>query len=45
MHFQHFYTPESSIACSLLARAGFMNVMNVQGGTEAWMRQREALRQ
>jgi hydroxyacylglutathione hydrolase len=28
----------SSIACSLLARAGFTNVMNVQGGTEEWMR-------
>jgi hydroxyacylglutathione hydrolase len=28
----------SSIACSLLARAGFTNVINVQGGTEAWMR-------
>ncbi|MDP9361873.1 MAG: MBL fold metallo-hydrolase [Acidobacteriota bacterium] len=26
----------SSIACSLLARAGFTNVMNVQGGTEEW---------
>lgn len=28
----------SSIACSLLARAGFTNVINVQGGTEEWMR-------
>jgi len=28
----------SSIACSLLAGAGFMNVMNVEGGTEEWMR-------
>jgi hydroxyacylglutathione hydrolase len=28
----------SSIACSLLARAGFANVMSVQGGTEEWMR-------
>ncbi|HEX9459092.1 MAG TPA: MBL fold metallo-hydrolase [Thermoanaerobaculia bacterium] len=28
----------SSIACSLLARAGFTNVMNVQGGTEEWVR-------
>jgi hydroxyacylglutathione hydrolase len=28
----------SSIACSLLARAGFTNVRNVQGGTEEWMR-------
>ncbi len=28
----------SSIACSLLARARFTNVMNVQGGTEEWMR-------
>ncbi|HEX7681623.1 MAG TPA: MBL fold metallo-hydrolase [Thermoanaerobaculia bacterium] len=28
----------SSIAYSLLARAGFMNVMNVQGGTDEWMR-------
>jgi glyoxylase-like metal-dependent hydrolase (beta-lactamase superfamily II)/rhodanese-related sulfurtransferase len=28
----------SSIASSLLARAGFTNVMNVQGGTEEWMR-------
>src|SRR4051812_29218508 len=27
----------SSIACSILARAGFTNVINVQGGTEAWM--------
>lgn len=26
----------SSIASSLLARAGFVNVSNVQGGTEAW---------
>jgi glyoxylase-like metal-dependent hydrolase (beta-lactamase superfamily II)/rhodanese-related sulfurtransferase len=29
----------SSIASSLLARAGFANVRNVQGGTEAWQRQ------
>jgi hydroxyacylglutathione hydrolase len=28
----------SSIASSILARAGFTNVMNVQGGTEAWER-------
>jgi hydroxyacylglutathione hydrolase len=28
----------SSIACSLLSRAGFTNVINVQGGTEEWMR-------
>ncbi len=28
----------SSIACSILARAGFANVVNVQGGTEEWMR-------
>jgi len=28
----------SSIACSVLARAGFTNVFNVQGGTEEWMR-------
>jgi hydroxyacylglutathione hydrolase len=28
----------SSIACSLLTRAGFANVMNVTGGTEEWMR-------
>lgn len=28
----------SSIACSLLARAGFADVMSVQGGTEEWMR-------
>jgi len=27
----------SSIACSLLERAGFTNVINVQGGTEEWM--------
>jgi len=32
----------SSIACSLLARAGFTNVINVQGGTEAWMRHSRA---
>lgn len=29
----------SSIASSLLARAGFTNVMNVRGGTEEWQRQ------
>ena len=29
----------SSIACGLLARAGFTKVMNVQGGTEEWQRQ------
>ncbi len=29
----------SSIASSLLARAGFTNVRNVQGGTEEWQRQ------
>ncbi|MEA2237415.1 MAG: hydroxyacylglutathione hydrolase [Thermoanaerobaculia bacterium] len=29
----------SSIASSLLARAGFSNVRNVQGGTEEWERQ------
>ncbi|HEX3070181.1 MAG TPA: rhodanese-like domain-containing protein, partial [Thermoanaerobaculia bacterium] len=28
----------SSIASSILARAGFTNIMNVQGGTEAWRR-------
>jgi hydroxyacylglutathione hydrolase len=28
----------SSIACSILARAGFTNVRNVRGGTEEWMR-------
>jgi hydroxyacylglutathione hydrolase len=28
----------SSTACSLLARAGFKNLFNVQGGTEEWMR-------
>jgi hydroxyacylglutathione hydrolase len=28
----------SSIASSILARAGFTNVINVQGGTEAWLR-------
>ena len=28
----------SSIASSILARAGFTNVLNVQGGTEAWRR-------
>jgi hydroxyacylglutathione hydrolase len=32
----------SSIACSLLSRAGFANVLNVQGGTEAWMRRSRA---
>jgi len=32
----------SSIACSLLARAGFTNVINVQGGTEEWMRHSRA---
>jgi glyoxylase-like metal-dependent hydrolase (beta-lactamase superfamily II) len=32
----------SSIACSLLARAGFTNIINVQGGTEAWMRHSRA---
>lgn len=31
----------SSIACSLLARAGFTNVMNMQGGTETWIWQTE----
>jgi hydroxyacylglutathione hydrolase len=30
----------SSIACSLLARAGFTNVVNVPGGTEEWMREK-----
>jgi rhodanese-related sulfurtransferase len=29
----------SSIASSILARAGFTNMMNVQGGTEEWQRQ------
>jgi rhodanese-related sulfurtransferase len=29
----------SSIASSILARAGFTNIRNVQGGTEAWERQ------
>jgi glyoxylase-like metal-dependent hydrolase (beta-lactamase superfamily II)/rhodanese-related sulfurtransferase len=29
----------SSIASSILARAGFTNVLNVQGGTEEWQRQ------
>jgi rhodanese-related sulfurtransferase len=29
----------SSIASSILARAGFTNVRNVQGGTEEWQRQ------
>jgi glyoxylase-like metal-dependent hydrolase (beta-lactamase superfamily II)/rhodanese-related sulfurtransferase len=28
----------SSIACSILARAGFKNVINARGGTEEWMR-------
>jgi len=28
----------SSIASSLLARAGFTNIINVQGGTDEWMR-------
>ena len=32
----------SSIACSLLQRAGFTNVINVQGGTEEWMRHSRA---
>jgi hydroxyacylglutathione hydrolase len=32
----------SSIASSLLARAGFANVQNVQGGTEEWERQNAA---
>ena len=30
----------SSIACSILARAGFTNVINARGGTEEWMRSR-----
>ena len=29
----------SSMACSLLARAGFANVINVTGGTGAWVRE------
>jgi glyoxylase-like metal-dependent hydrolase (beta-lactamase superfamily II)/rhodanese-related sulfurtransferase len=29
----------SSMACSLLARAGFANVVNVTGGTSAWVRE------
>jgi hydroxyacylglutathione hydrolase len=29
----------SSMACSLLARAGFPNVMNVTGGTGAWVKE------
>jgi glyoxylase-like metal-dependent hydrolase (beta-lactamase superfamily II)/rhodanese-related sulfurtransferase len=29
----------SSMACSLLARAGFANVVNVTGGTGAWVRE------
>jgi hydroxyacylglutathione hydrolase len=32
----------SSIACSLLERAGFTNIVNVQGGTEEWMRHSRA---
>lgn len=32
----------SSIACSILARAGFTNVINARGGTEEWMRNRAA---
>ncbi|MGH9419539.1 MAG: MBL fold metallo-hydrolase [Thermoanaerobaculia bacterium] len=28
----------SSIACSILLRSGFTNVINVQGGTEEWIR-------
>jgi glyoxylase-like metal-dependent hydrolase (beta-lactamase superfamily II)/rhodanese-related sulfurtransferase len=32
----------SSIACSLLARAGFTNIINVREGTEAWMRHSRA---
>jgi glyoxylase-like metal-dependent hydrolase (beta-lactamase superfamily II)/rhodanese-related sulfurtransferase len=32
----------SSIACSLLARAGFTNVINAREGTEEWMRRSAA---